>query len=368
MGFVKLSRHFLSCSQCTSSSQHHVIVREALTFLCVADMSSTELVYDTESGEILYLSLSHTSSTLSFTHRTLADVAVITSLSNKVGQLESHITNKVSEIQSFVPTLITETLKEQLSRLLSDALKTTLPNIVKDVIKESVKTSVEENLPVFDEQVQQTLKAQILALFIKPLNKELNAFNKLEANKFIHLQKELSKVMHTLIGKKIADMVSLLKSAEVLKQTNAEGEKCEKKNPEKLEEVNPEQAEEANVQGEQQSENKAENANENQESAAEKVNTEGTMIIHALEEKTSDDEPPTKRLKVLIPTPTPLRTILLELPRVSTPPKDPTPPRVERKGKGIATEEEPLKKILPLIEQGGSDPNMLNLRQFIKRN
>ncbi|GKC62256.1 hypothetical protein Tco_1089854 [Tanacetum coccineum] len=189
--------------------------------------------------------------------------AVITSLSNKVDQLESSITNRVSKIQSSVPNLITETLKEQLLGLLSDALKTTLTTIVKDVIKESV----EEKQPVFDEHVQQTLKSQIPALFIKPMNKELNAFNKLEAKTFIHLQKELRKVIQTQIGKKvkakvrtgmskvterleslmtsthnnsdnvsdlkqqIADMVSLLKSAEVLKQTNADGKKCEKENP-----------------------------------------------------------------------------------------------------------------------------------------
>ncbi|GKG36072.1 hypothetical protein Tco_0443750, partial [Tanacetum coccineum] len=64
------------------------------------------------------------------------------------------------------------------------------------------------------------------------------------------------------------------------------------------------------------------------------------MVIHASEEKasdkeTTDDEPPTKRLKVLIPTLTPLRSILPKPPKVSTPPRDPTPHRDERKGKGI---------------------------------
>ncbi|GJT81883.1 hypothetical protein Tco_1056225 [Tanacetum coccineum] len=41
-----------------------------------------------------------------------------------------------------------------------------------------------------------------------------------------------------------------------------------------------------------------------------------------------------------------------------------TPPRDENKGKGIATEEEPVKLLMHLIEQGGSDPKMLNLQQF----
>ncbi|GKB66092.1 hypothetical protein Tco_0927504 [Tanacetum coccineum] len=98
------------------------------------------------------------------------------------------------------------------------------------------------------------------------------------------------------------------------------------------------------------------------------------MVIHASEEKasdkeTADDEPPTKRLKVLIPTPTPLRSIhpgpiTNPTPRVLTPPRDQTPPRDEKKGKDIVTKEEPLKQLIPLLEQGGSDPKMLNLQQF----
>ncbi|GKC17158.1 hypothetical protein Tco_1013940 [Tanacetum coccineum] len=175
-----------------------------------------------------------------------ADKAEITSLSTKVDQLESSITKKT--------------------------LRTSLPLLLKDLIKESVVTSIEEKLPLFDTQLQHTLKDQLPALIIKPMYKEFNEFNKMEANRFVHLQEELSKIMN---------MVSLLKLAEVLKQTNAEGEKG---------------------------------------------------IIHASEEKaseekasdkeTTDDEPLTKRLKVLILTPIPLISIFPE------PTTDPTPPRV----------------------------------------
>ncbi|GKG00799.1 hypothetical protein Tco_0302489, partial [Tanacetum coccineum] len=49
-------------------------------------------------------------------------------LYNKVNQLESSITKHVSDsIQSTVPLIVTNTLKEQLHGLLSDALKDTLP-------------------------------------------------------------------------------------------------------------------------------------------------------------------------------------------------------------------------------------------------
>ncbi|GJT76861.1 hypothetical protein Tco_1043586 [Tanacetum coccineum] len=42
----------------------------------------------------------------------------------------------------------------------------------------------------------------------------------------------------------------------------------------------------------------------------------------------------------------------------------PTPPRDESKGKGIATKENPIKDLIPLIEEGGLAPQMLNLNQF----
>ncbi|GJW97685.1 hypothetical protein Tco_0179493 [Tanacetum coccineum] len=53
------------------------------------------------------------------------------------------------------------------------------------------------------------------------------------------------------------------------------------------------------------------------------------------------------------------------LPNSSSSEFSPIPPlKVADKGKGIATEEEPLKQLIPLMEQGGSDPKMLNLQQF----
>ncbi|GJX02546.1 hypothetical protein Tco_0186459 [Tanacetum coccineum] len=112
----------------------------------------------------------------------------IISLSTKIGQMESNITKKVSEeVQSSVLVLISEALKQELPGLLTDALKTTLPTLLKDLIKESVDTSIEEKMHVFNEQIQKTFKAQIPELFIQPMNKELIAFNKLEANRFVHL-------------------------------------------------------------------------------------------------------------------------------------------------------------------------------------
>ncbi|GJU13629.1 hypothetical protein Tco_1136025 [Tanacetum coccineum] len=115
-----------------------------------------------------------------------------------------------------------------------------------------------------------------------------------------------------------------------------------------------------------------------------------------LAQKVSYEEPPIKKLKFLIPTltissQTPLRSVLPKHlkkpdvikttveqftdhlvkmtlyiysptpPRDQNPPRDPTPPRDESKGKGIATEE-PLKELIPFMEEGGSEPKMPNLK------
>ncbi|GJS23333.1 hypothetical protein Tco_0451965, partial [Tanacetum coccineum] len=141
----------------------------------------------------------------------------------------------------------------------------------------------------------------------------------------------------------------------------------------------------ANAQGEQPPAQELMNVKQ-----APHVNEESALVLHASVKKSSeentsenivsDDEPPVKKLKFLIPTPlipspTPLNSIMPELtqkPDITkmtmeqftehlskttssifspSPPREPTPPRDESKGKGIATEE-PLKDIMPFIEKG----------------
>ncbi|GJZ07687.1 hypothetical protein Tco_0541480 [Tanacetum coccineum] len=50
--------------------------------------------------------------------------------------------------------------------------------------------------------------------------------------------------------------------------------------------------------------------------------------------------------------------------REPTPPRDPTPPKDESKWKGIATEE-PLKDIMPFMEEGCSVPKILSFKSFV---
>ncbi|GKC71627.1 hypothetical protein Tco_1117510 [Tanacetum coccineum] len=159
-------------------------------------------------------------------------------LNNKVNQLESSITKHVSDsIQSTVPLIVTNTLKEQLP----------------------------EELPQVEAQVQKNLQDKLPNILLKPMYKEFNVFNKLESQRFVLLQKELSKFLHNKMRKSIRlrvrtwmkevcnklsactstvatnsqhvldlrlmfhDMVSLLSAAEVFQKANAEGEKWEKK-------------------------------------------------------------------------------------------------------------------------------------------
>nr|GEW02131.1 hypothetical protein [Tanacetum cinerariifolium] len=202
------------------------------------------------------------------------------------------------------------------------------------------------------------------------------------------------------------DLVKTLESASIFAKANVEGEKWEKNNPEDA----------AITQGEQKQDKKPEDVDANQVGGEEKASClKGTLVIHTSEEVTHDenksnttkqapsvsqvsteltfhlteqmskqpteDEAAPKKQKIFvvdpnIPTLTPLNTyfpinirpltvINMSLTRdYPTPLREPTPPRDKRKGKGIVAEEEPIKQILHLMEQGGSDPNTLNLQQI----
>ncbi|GKF58261.1 hypothetical protein Tco_0171798, partial [Tanacetum coccineum] len=199
--------------------------------------------------------------------------------------------------------------------------------------------------------------------------KEFNAFNKLESHRFDNLQGQLSTVIKTNLNKSIRlkvrkgmkevrdklsfcastvdtnsqhvqdlrimfkDMVSLLEAAEVFKKANAEGEKWEKNNPESPAEEkdaqHPDQTKGeqdsgattvAIVQGEQPSAQVVPNAGQ-----VPPVNEEKALVLHTSEENSSeedtsgkkekDDEPPAKKLKFLIPSLTPMKTLMPKPPQ-----------------------------------------------------
>ncbi|GJW40428.1 retrovirus-related pol polyprotein from transposon TNT 1-94 [Tanacetum coccineum] len=255
--------------------------------------------------------------------------------------------------------------------LLKDALKDTLPQLIKDSIKHFVSASIAEELPQVEAQVQKKLQDQLPNILLKPMYKEFNTFNKLESRIFNNLQEQLSKGIKTSLDKSISlndlkpmfkDMFSFLEAAEVFKKANAGAQ------------VIP-------------------NAQQ-----APPVHKEKALVLHTSEEKISgekntDDEPPLKKLKFLIPTsseipsPTPLNSIMPELQKPDankmtmdqftehltnttssifspSPPREPTPPRDEQKGKGIATED-PIKDIMPFMEEGGSAPKIPSFKSFV---
>nr|GEU65803.1 retrovirus-related Pol polyprotein from transposon TNT 1-94 [Tanacetum cinerariifolium] len=267
-------------------------------------------------------------------------------LHNTVNQLESSITKHVSDsIQANMHEIITNSLKEKLFSLLSYALKDTLPRLIKASIKSSILESIAEELPQF------------------------NAFNKLESQRFVLLQKELSTSLHNKMSKSVR-----LKGEQDSGTTTI-----------------------AIVQREQPSAQVIPNLEQ-----APPVNEEKALVLHTSREKSleednsekseTDDEPPTNKLKFLIPSssipsPTPLKSIMPEPPKYTkvvkmtlaqftehlsqatssifypTPPREPTPPRDESKENDIATEE-PLEDTMPFMEEGGLVPKMPKTKSF----
>ncbi|GKA85566.1 hypothetical protein Tco_0807220 [Tanacetum coccineum] len=250
--------------------------------------------------------------------------AEVSSLSNKVNNLESFLAKKVfSKLEESIPRIVA-----------NETMQSIMPNLI-----------------------------------CEPLNKDLNALNTLETRRFENLQKELLTAIQAKVGKSVRkyvrkemqivkdhlsyfagkldkgeidirelinlmkDMVHLLDSANVFKEAKDEEEKVSLKEDMALELAKEAKAAEE-TKGKQSS----------------------TLIVYSLvekaleendsEEKVSEEEPPFKRLK-----------------QTSTK-YSPTPPKDDNKGKGIATEEEPVKQLMPLIEQGGTDPKILNLHQF----
>nr|GEU98968.1 retrovirus-related Pol polyprotein from transposon TNT 1-94 [Tanacetum cinerariifolium] len=102
--------------------------------------------------------------------------ADFSSLVATIQNLESSLSQKINDkIKESVSRMVVDALEERLHEMLSDTLKFILPSLFKDSVKKA--------LPKFDKCVKNTLKAQVLDLILKPLNKELNALNTLENNK-----------------------------------------------------------------------------------------------------------------------------------------------------------------------------------------
>ncbi|GJX13265.1 hypothetical protein Tco_0205023 [Tanacetum coccineum] len=199
-------------------------------------------------------SIDHNSEEGTTTFHAFADM---TTQSDPLGHLHEELgilNTKIDQLESSISKKVVEDMK----------------SFIQDSIKSSVSESIAEELPQVDAQIQKNLQAQLLDLLLNPIYKEFNAFKKLESQRFVLLQKELSKFLYNKMRKSIRprirtgmkevrhklsactstvatnchhvqdlrlmfhDMVSLLSAAEVFQKANAEGEKWEKNNPESL--------------------------------------------------------------------------------------------------------------------------------------
>ncbi|GJR47580.1 hypothetical protein Tco_1315683 [Tanacetum coccineum] len=271
----------------------------------------------------------------------------IISLTFKAQHLESFNTQQVAyKLEEYVPELVDEELKATLPEILTESLKNVMPQIVVESVKQTIK-------------------------------KSFNTFNKLECAGFVVLQKDLSKVLKTKIRKSIKKEV--IKGIEEIPNPT-QGEQQPK--DDEMESVQKEQPPVQELTSSEQAPLITEPV----------LTVSTTLVVDTLEENTSEEqvseeEPPFKRLKFLIPnpttsSPTPLSFVLPQdvkqltavnmsidqftdgLFKTTSSEYSPTPLRDERKGKGISTKEDPLKVLVPLIDEGGSAPKMPNLNQF----
>ncbi|GJZ83427.1 hypothetical protein Tco_0648600 [Tanacetum coccineum] len=284
-------------------------------------------------------------------------LSLLQSLFIKVDQLEPNITKKVfKELQTSVPSSVSTALKETLhSHGGADFL--------------------------FQAQVHHTLEEKLDSMICKLMNKQFQAFNKLEAKRFVHLQKELSKVIQTQIGKKVKETHNCPATKGPVNPRTRSAPATQVIPPIILTNDHRRQ---------RQHQPKKSNSNTDRKEGQSKVRTglnKVTKRLDSLLNSTKDNFNDVSDLKQQIKdlvsllksakviketklegrskeNPEQLEGVNAQGDYKTAPSRDSTPPKEDRKGKGIATEEEPLKKLLPLLEQGRSYPKMLTLQQF----
>ncbi|GJT87458.1 hypothetical protein Tco_1069175 [Tanacetum coccineum] len=282
---------------------------------------------------------------LSKTNEAATDNVIDDALTTKVEQLESSLAQQVTDkMEDFVPKMVDDAFEERMPKLVSDTLKNILPQIIKDSVNQSMKKS----LPI-----------------------EFNDLNKMESSRFVGLDKKLTKAIKTKVGKSVQHNVKreIKVVHELLKYCVG---KIDKNVVDILELVNlirdlvilidPVFASPKAVT---EGENMSTQAKKDPEITGEHVSS--ALVIQYFVK-----EPPTKKLKFVvenftIPSLTPLNSIM---PQGIKPPviinnkpfehfsaslfnssssevSQTPPPIVADKGKGIATEEDPMNKLMP---------------------
>ncbi|GJV95518.1 putative ribonuclease H-like domain-containing protein [Tanacetum coccineum] len=272
-------------------------------------------------------------------------------------------TERLTDIKSSLPALVTNTLKDQLPSFLSDALKDTLPQLLKDSIKSSISKSTTEELPHVEKELSKTLH--------KNMRKSLR----------LKVRKGM---------KEVQDKLSFYASTMASNSQHVQGLDFPPRGSRRANTA-------AIVQGEQPS-------------AQVVTNKEKALVVHNLEEMKSegtvsleddldddeiDKQPLSKRFKITTPIPNliPLNTFVLghllkpkeqqkslheftnqlfgttSLKFSPTPPRELTPPRDLAKGKEVAIMKEQVNELVTYQEEEeGSIPKMPNLNYVINSN
>ncbi|GKB22013.1 hypothetical protein Tco_0855936 [Tanacetum coccineum] len=280
----------------------------------------------------------------------------------------SYISTKVANLESSLAQKVTAKLEEYVPRMVADAF--------------------EERMP----KVQETLHIIVPDLIRKPLNKELNALNTLETQRFENLPKELLSAIRGKVGKFVRkyvekemqivkdrlsysaekldkgdvnlcvlinlmkDIVLLLDSSNVFKKAKAEGEKVSLEKDMALE-----LAEEAKAKAAKEA----------------KANTQGSLnqltrqvlkkLRKSFRRKTIRGLTPIQKAKQPAIVNMTVGQFTDSLFNTTSSEYSPTPPKDESKGKGITTEDNPMKELIPLMDEGGLSPTMQNIRQLTKK-
>nr|GFB37646.1 hypothetical protein [Tanacetum cinerariifolium] len=111
-----------------------------------------------------------------------------------VSEFEAGDSDDIHDNESSLPSMITNALTEQLPGTLSGTLKYCLPLIVKE--------SLQTHDPATSKQFAET-QTQLNKKVVKQLNRLFNISYVAQSNRFVTLQRELSKVNKSEVAKKV---------------------------------------------------------------------------------------------------------------------------------------------------------------------
>nr|GEY09255.1 hypothetical protein [Tanacetum cinerariifolium] len=233
-------------------------------------------------------------------------------------------------------------------------------NILPQLLKDSVKKA----LPKFDKRVKKTLIVEVLNIVLKPLNREFNALNEMESQRFVILQRKLGKAIRKTVGKSVQRNVKKhIGVVNDMPRWNAKHQMQLIQYLEKMLHSTVYIPRDILFVNAKQLQIKVE---------------KNAVDIHKLVKLVCE----IVLLMDLVPTSTkaatkgekeptiidniPCEQFIENLFSTCSSELSPPPPRLADKGKGesYVSDDEQLKQIMPLLKEGGSAPSLSNLHQF----